>query len=67
MIEAPWVGKTPEECNHPDKREYTVYFTIQGSVTVMATSMEDAKEQVEDMSYLDLVSDMEEIEIDEVE
>ena len=64
MLEAPYVGKTPEECNH--EKEYTVYFTLKGSVTIYAQDAADAREQFKRISIIDLLDDVEEKEIDEI-
>ena len=64
MLEAPYVGKTPEECNH--EKEYTVYFTLRGSVTIYAQDKEDAKEQFKWLDKFDLLDNVEEREIDEI-
>ena len=64
MLEAPYVGKTPEECNH--EKEYIVYFTLRGSVTIYAQDKEDAKEQFKWLDKFDLLDNVEEREIDEI-
>ena len=65
MLEAPWVGKTPEE--YRDETEYTINFTMQGSITICARDKEQAKEIFRDMSRNELADYTEDVEIDEVE
>ena len=64
-IQAPWVGKTPEE--YRGEKEYTILFTLQGSITISAIDKEDAREQFKEMSYRELAGFVEDKQIDDVE
>lgn len=70
MLEAPWVGRTPEEDHYREtgEKEYTVYFTMRGSITVYATDCEGAEEQVKNfIPNRELVDYVDEIEVDEID
>lgn len=70
MLEAPWVGRTPEEDHYSEtgEKEYTVYFTMRGSITVYAKGSEEAEDQVKNfIPNGELVDYVDEIEVDEVD
>lgn len=54
-LQAPWVGKTPEEYNHPNCKEYEISFTLSGKITILAKDYDDAVDQYQDMSYSELL------------
>lgn len=56
-IEAPWVGKTPEEYHEmtTGEKEYTVNFIVTGEITVFAKTKEKAIEKVKEFSNIDLL------------
>lgn len=65
-IEAPWVGKTPEEWHEmtTGEKEYTLTISMRGTISLFATDLEDAKEKVTDMTKTDLIDYIEEIEVE---
>ena len=70
MLEAPWVGKTPEEDHYRETgdKEYPVYFTMQGSVTIYARDEEDAEDQVKNhIPNVELAAHVDEIEVGEID
>ena len=70
MLEAWWVGKTPEECHKMTTGEeaYTVYFTMTGSVTVYARDKEEAEEKLKsDFSHSELAGYVDEVEVDDID
>lgn len=68
MLEAPYVGKSPEECRSNKVREYTVYFSMTGSVTVEASSRAEAEEIfLAEYSKSELLSEVDDIQVDDVD
>ena len=61
-MEASWVGRTPEEFSN--QKEFTISFTMTGSVSVYARDSEEAREIVREMSNIDLLDSVEETEIE---
>ena len=65
-IEAPYVGKTPEEYHEmiTGEKEFTVKFTISGEITVFAKDREDAIEKAKDISTIDLFDYVDDVEFE---
>ena len=66
-LQAPWVGKTPEEYDNPDCKEYVIDFVMKGRITILAKDKHDAMEQYHDMSYTELIDFIMFDDIEEVE
>lgn len=62
-IEAPWVGKTPEE--YAGEKEYNFIFTLKGSISVYATDLAEAFEKAEEISNIDLLKYVDEKEFEQ--
>lgn len=62
-IQADWVGKTPEE--YRGEKEYTFTFTLKGSISVCAKNLTRAFEKAEELSNIDLLSYVDEKEIEQ--
>jgi hypothetical protein len=70
MLEAPWVGKTPEEYHEmvTGEKEYTVYFSMKGSICIMANSREEAEEKVlSEFSNRELLDYVDETVVDDID
>ena len=70
MLEADYVGKTPEEYRQmiTGEKEYTVYFSMKGSITIEARNREEAEEIfLANYSNIDLIDYIDETEVDEVD
>ena len=66
MLEAPWVGKTPEE--YRGVKEFEVSFVMRGKVTITAKTEEEARELFEtEYPNFELADYVEETEIEEVD
>lgn len=65
-IQAPWVGKTPEEYHEEitNEKQYYVTFIMRGEMPVMALNYEDAKQKVKDISKSDLADFADDIEVE---
>lgn len=66
-IQAPWVGKTPEEWHEKTtgEKEYSFTFTLKGSISVYAKDLENAFEKAGEMSSLDLLDYVDDVEFEE--
>ena len=62
-IEAPWVGKTPEE--YAGKKEYNFIITMTGTISMFGADLNDAKERVKEMSNMDLLDYIDDVEIEQ--
>lgn len=62
-IESPWVGRTPEEYN--DETEYNFTVTLKATISVYAKDLENAFEKAEEMSNLDLLDYVDDVEFEE--
>lgn len=70
MLEASWVGRTPEEYQEmtTGEKEYTVYFSMQGSVTVFAKNREAAEEKLlSEFTNTELLDYVDDVVVDDVD
>lgn len=65
-IQAPWVGKSPEEYHEEttNQKQFDIEFTMQGTISIFASSKEEALEQAKTISKLDLLDYVEETAFD---
>lgn len=61
-IEAPWVGKTPEE--FAGQKEFVFKITMTGEISMFGADLNDAKERVKEMSNLDLLDYIDDVKIE---
>lgn len=61
-IQAPWVGKTPEE--FAGQKEFVFKITMTGEISMFGADLNDAKERVKEMSNLDLLDYIDDVEIE---
>lgn len=67
MLEASWVGKTPEEYHEmtTGEKEHIVYFSMKGSISISAKNKEEAEEKfLSEFSNLELLDYVDETEVD---
>ena len=66
MLEAPWVGRTPEE--YRGEKEFDVNFSMKGTITIEARNREEAEEIfLANYSAIDLVDCVDEIEVEGID
>lgn len=65
-IHAPWVDKSPEEYYEEttNKKQFDIEFTLQGTISIFASSKEEALEEIKNMSKFDLLDYVEETDFD---
>lgn len=66
-IEAPWVGKTPEEWHEmtTGEKEYSFTITMTGTISMFGADVNDAKERVKEMLNMDLLAYIDDVEIEQ--
>lgn len=65
-IQAPWVGKTPEEWHEmiTGEKEFTVKFTMSGEITLFAKDIEEAIDKAKELTNIDLLDYVDDVEFE---
>lgn len=66
-IQAPWVGKTPEEWREmtTGEKEYSFIIKMTGTISIFGADLNDAKERVKEMLNVDLLDYIDDVEIEQ--